>query len=329
MRFRSRYITLTYLYMGFYTLFSGGSILAQEGRDADYRESILKIDPMDTEGLDQRLAPILNRYYLRTLGGHENWEKVESVRFDGLLHLSNGVVRFTAFKKKPDYCKVVIFTGPESRIVMAYDGEDAWQINTGVPEAQPDSMPELEARNFIRDATIGGHLLYPLIEGKKIELNGVVEVGNHTCYRIETTTPNGERIISFLDTSNHAEIRQITVNAVNGLKEQTTFSDFNKIDGVRFPLRSIMESDGVQVHRVEMQNIHLNLGIMPWMFQRPSGIYIPGETAEGEGYDPPDQTGKPPLNTGFGPQKPGQTAFPDLEADELQSILDDIGKPQR
>jgi len=312
-------------------LFFAMPVSAQKTQSAaSSRQSIKKIGPMELDGLDSNLAFILGKYYVATFGGSENWETVESVRFDGLLYLPNGVARFVAFKKKPDYSKVVIFTGGGARIVMAYDGEDAWQVNTAVAGAEPSGMPEKEARNFIRDATIGGHLLYPLLKGKSIELVGVEQIGDHSCYKIEVTLPDGERVISYLDTSDYAERRQTTRNALNGLEEHNTFSDFRKIDGVRFPFASSMNSGGKEVHRVEMLKIQINQGVMPWMFQRPSAGYIPGEAPEEVNVDLFDQAQEPaPPGSGFGLQEPGGTAFPELEEDELHSILDDIGKPQR
>lgn len=325
-------------------LFLAVPVSAQEVQEAQSanssRQSIEKMDPMDVDGLDSNLAFILEKYYDSTFGGAENWETVESVRFDGLLHLPNGVARFVAFKKKPDYCKVAIFTGGGSRIVMAYDGKDAWQIKTAAAGAEPTDMPEKEARNFIRDATIGGHLLCPLLEGKRIELIGVERIGDVACYKIEITLADGERITSYLDTSNYTERRQTTRNALNGLEEHTTFSDFRKVDGVRFPFASKMESAGERIHRVEMLKIQIDQGVMPWMFQRPSGGYIPREAPKEVDVDLFDQEPEPtPSGSGFGLQEPegtafpaleeDGTAFPALEKDEIRSILDDIGKPQR
>ena len=316
----------------FYLLPQTAGANEQNSPPPSYRELIRAANPMGTEGLEAQLAGILRKYYARTFGGRSNWEQIQSVRFDGRLHLREGAVRFVAFKKKPDYCKVVIMTGGGSRLALAYDGTDPWQLDTGGAEPQPVHMPPAEARNFIRDATIGGHLLYPLIEGKTIKLAGFGEVGGRRCYEIEVVLPGGQRILSSLDISDLSERHQVTVNAVNGLVERTTFSDFRVIDGVRFPFASVMESDGEVVHRVEMLDIQVNRGVMPWMFQRPSGAYAPGKIPETSHSDlfeqPPDSERKEAESLRFG--APAGTAFPDPgEESEIRSLLDDIGKPIR
>lgn len=283
------------------------------------------VEPMDVEGLDPKLADVLTKYYKRTFGGPENWDQIQSVRFDGVLHLADGTVRFTAFKKKPNYSKVVIYLGERDRFVLSYDGEDAWQLNTMEAGTGPTAMPADEAKNFIRDATMGGHLMYPLTEGKEIRLLDVTKVDGQLCYQLEVLLPGGQRIISCLEVSNFSELSQTTVNAVNGLQEEATFSDFRYLDRVRFPFASHMRSDGQTVHRVEMQKIRMNLGVTPWMFKRSSGTLI-AEDAVKEGTmdlskEPRDDSIEK-NGLGFGERPAGKTAFPDADEVKSKSILD-------
>jgi hypothetical protein len=248
---------------------------------------------MDTTGLEPRLANVLRNYYKHTFTDPVTWSRTESIRFEGTLHLPQGVLRFTAFKKKPDYTKVVIFAQNGGRLVMAYDGSEAWQLqalpsseseagNTDPPSFIPhhsshipQTMPEADARNFVRDATTGGHLLYPRIEGKKIELLGVAKVDRDRLYELQVTLPDGQVIRSYLDPTSFLEVRQVTVNNASGDEEVTTHSDFRSIDGIRVPFTSTLTIDGKQVHQSRLSKVETNTGVMPWMFSRPSGDYLP------------------------------------------------------
>ena len=246
---------------------------------------------METEGLeDERLIRVLENYYEANLGGPENWEAIESIRFDGRLHLPGGAVRFSAYKKKPDYCKIMLRPSPRHRIIMAYDGEDAWQLDTGSPEAQPITMPEKEALNFIRDATTGSHLLHPTFPGKTIIHGSVIEVEGAMCREVKVDLPSGQTIVYVLNLSNHAERQLITTNAVNGDREVTTHYEYEKIQGIRFPTESILRIDGEEIHRAEMTEITLNPGLMPWMFERPREVPSPPETPEPALASPPLET---------------------------------------
>jgi len=110
--------------------------------------------------------------------------------------------------------------------------------------------------------------------------------------------------------------------------------------GVSIPMVSTMEADGVFTHEVRMRSVEVNVGAMPWMFSRPSGVYMPGRLPEGMAEADPqvnaDLTGRSqwdaavtlPETGSFGLDAPesafGETRFPDLDAKTKQSILDDI-----
>ena len=246
---------------------------------------------METEGLaDERLIRVLKKFYQANYSGPENWAAIESIRFDGRLHFPEGSVRFSAYKKKPDYCKIMLRPGPRRQIIMAYDGEDAWQLDTGSPEARPIAMPEKEALNFIRDATTGSHLLHPTLPEKTITLGSVIEVEGAMCREIQVDLPSGQTKSYVLNVGNHAERQQITTNAVNGDREVTTHYEYEEIQGIRFPTKSILRVDGEEIHRVEMTEITLNTGLTPWMFERPPEAPSATEAPEPVRPDPSIET---------------------------------------
>jgi hypothetical protein len=246
-----------------------------------YADSIKSVDPMDLTGVEPGLANVLRRYYEFTFQDYLVWGDIESIRFDGILETPNGAVRFSAFKKKPDYTKVVLYLGREAKYVMAFDGRDAWQFNTGLPDAAPVDMPEDEARGFIRDATTGGHLLYPRMEGKRIELlEERAEFDGKRYYQLETTLPDGQRIRHFINAINFAEERQVSINPVSGAEETHVYRDFRKIQGIRIPFETTVFVEGEKSHTTRFERVRVNVGAMPWMFARPSGAYLPGDFEE-------------------------------------------------
>ncbi|MGJ8649299.1 MAG: hypothetical protein ACSHX4_02955 [Opitutaceae bacterium] len=270
-------------------------LCAQEEEALSYRQTIEKLRPMLHVGLDPKLGRILDNYYESNYTSAHHWDKIQSMRFDGVLETPEGELRFVAFKKKPDYYKVVIYVGEAARYVMAYDGEDAWQFSTAEGEAV--DMPEMEALDFIRDATLGGHLFYPQFPGKEIRLDGSVLVDGERCYRLLITLPDGDQIVSALDFSSFSERQQSVVNHVTGKTEVNTHGKFGIVDGVRIPFLSILHVDGEKVHSVKMIQVQANVGIMSWMFQRPSGALIPDA--------PSDSLG----GSAFGVESPSQATF--------------------
>jgi hypothetical protein len=287
-----------------------------------YRQAISGVEPTSTSGLRSDVARILRGYYQNAFGGSVNWSTIESIRFDGVIKQLGGSLRFVAFKKKPDYCKVVVQLPGGGRMVMAYDGEDAWTMNTLV-DTEPVDMDPKEARNFIRDATTGGHLLYPALKGKSLQYHGASLVDEHLCYEIEVTLPDGDSLTYFLDYTTFVERRLVTFNHVSGLEEIKTNTSFGEHQGLVLPLASRLESDGDLIHEIEVVRIQTDRGVMPWMFERPSGAFLPGEL--------------PDLKSNLLSQNPDDeaktssflksTRFSDLEPEEVQSILEDLGTP--
>lgn len=270
-------------------------------------------DPMDTEGLDPKLARILTNYYKKTFTSQENWDALQSIIFKGTLYLPHGEVQFTAHKKKPNYHKVVMRRARRDRFVMGYDGDEAWQLNPADADSGVTAMPEKEARNFIRDATIGGHLLNPLMEGKQIEVGDVIEVNGRNCFELKVTLPDGQRIRSAIDFVEYAERQQITVNQVNGREERNIYSDFRYIDGVRFPFTYTMISDGKEVHRIEMSEIRINAGLIKSMFEPPRESVPAPEPEELKQKRSSDPGAGSPSSLPFGESRFGESVFADPE----------------
>ncbi|MGB0414161.1 MAG: hypothetical protein ACPGJU_06905 [Coraliomargarita sp.] len=252
------------------SLLLGAAAFAQE-KEA---ESAVKIDPMDLTGQSRQMSTLLEGYYNNALGGSLNWAEVQSVRFHGVLELPQGLVEFIAFKKKPQYCKVVLFGANDLRVVMATDGEDSWQLMTNDAVDVVD-MPKADAINFVRDATIGGHLLYSTLVGKQIELAGTERIDAELCYHLKVTLPDQQVVEYFLDATDYVERRQVVTNAVSGQREVTNHFEHRDVHGLKIPFRSVMSVDGEQVHAVRLLDVDVNSGVTSWMFGRDSATYVP------------------------------------------------------
>lgn len=317
--------------------FAEGNTAVTAEVDAVAIEEAPLLDPMALDGVEPRLAYVLRRYYENAFGGIENWQTIESVRFEGVLRLPQGQIEFIAFKKKPDHCKVVLYGGLGKRIVMAYDGTDAWQLNesqTGLPV----DMPAGEALNFIRDASTGGHLLYPTLPGKRIELLGTRRVGQETCNDLRVTLPDGQQVTYSIGVTSFSELRQQVVNAVTGDVEVTTHARTQQVGGLLVPMQSTMTVNGEFKYEVILRTADINVGVMPWMFARPSGVAVPGNASSEQSLDwrrvgalDPSQVetfGADSSAFGLNSdtfESSAATRFPDLDVETKQTILEDLG----
>lgn len=291
------------------------SLYAEEG----YRP--IPAEAMRLFGQSAEMETLLSNYYQKTLGGIASWGKVQSIRFHGVLESPQGMVEFVAFKKKPNYCKIVIYGANHMRVVMATDGQDAWQLGT---DASPEAidMPELEAINFLRDASIGGHLLYPNMPGKTIDLLATERVNGELCYRFQVRLPDGLVVEYFIDVTDFVERRQVVTNAVSGQQEITDHFEHREVGGLQIPFRSVMSSNGEQVHAVRLLDVDLNVGAASWMFARDSAAYMPKS-----GRDRISVSGSEPVELSFPGDDSGLESrfkMPEINEVQREELLRDI-----
>lgn len=242
------------------------------GSPADLDLELARVGAMNTTGLPTQLASTLNGYYRASFGSETIWRSVQSMRFEGRLELASGQkLEFLAYSKKPNLCKVVIMRpGSDARMVMAYDGVEAWQ---SMPQAGGievvGAMPEAEASNFISDAWFGGHLMYPNLQGKLMEQTPIRREDGVAMRDVTVHLAGQPSVTYVLKVDGYYEVARKRVNAVNGETEVIEQSDFREISGVRVPFHSRLVSDGERVHDVYLTEVKVNQGVPSWVFERP------------------------------------------------------------
>ncbi|WP_148216386.1 hypothetical protein [Coraliomargarita akajimensis] len=272
---------------------------------------------MNVDELRPEVAVILRPYFRVNFQDPEHWSEIESIRFDGRLHLADGSLSFVAFKKKPNLCKIVVYAG-EQRVIMAYDGKEAWQLNT-MDASGAVLMSDADARNFIRDAETGGNLLYPSYPGKRIRRLKDRAIDGVGCAILEVTRPDGEVVEYAIDLGRFFERQQVVTNAQTGVKETMSHSEFKKVKGVNIPFMSHMSIDGEPIHRVEMLRVQTNVGVVSWMFGRSAAKLVPG----GGPYQPGAALSAD-FDPSFSSQEESSFDLPALDDAQRETILQEL-----
>ncbi|MGC6505181.1 MAG: hypothetical protein ACON39_01230 [Coraliomargaritaceae bacterium] len=240
----------------------------------DFRSAIEGREPMSLEGVDPEVATVLQKYYSASFDGAANWEAVADFRFEGTLILLGTEFNFFGYLKKPNYSKVILYGEGGSETVMSYNGDDAWEM---VPSARgPSDMPADAAVGFIRDAAVGGLLLYPNLPGKRIEALGNRRVGEFRCRDLRVTLPDGQQVTYAIDLDTGLERQKISTNSVTGQIETLTHSRWEVIQGVVILTEGTMTVAGKDVYTIQIENVEINAGLVPAMFERPPDISAGG-----------------------------------------------------
>lgn len=239
----------------------------------NYIDTLSERSPMDLDGIPSKIADILSRYYDAAFGGSENWAKINDFRLQGSLKLPEGEVSFLAYLKKPAFYKVILFGDYSGELVMAFDGTDAWQTSPGSRQAQ--SMPSDAAADFIRDSLTGGHLLYPNLPGKRIELLGKGKVGDSLCHTLRVTLPDGQEVTYLIDARTGLERQKITTSRVTGEEEIVTHHEWKRVEDAIVITQSTMAIKGKAQYTSYIEQAAINVSLVDSMFQRPPKTAVP------------------------------------------------------
>lgn len=217
---------------------------------------------------ETRVEKILSRYYQQGLGGPENWEKIVSLNIIGTLETESGELALNAYQKKTDFLKMSLFQeSGQNGLILGYDGKVAWK-QTG-RQGEPGLMDRAEARRFIHSARFGNYLLYPYAEGKRIRLIDTVPVEGAICHQLRVELDTGYQVDYFVDIRSYLEIKVVNIDLRSGLNNSTIYKDYTREFGM--PIAKKVESfeDGKWVSTLTIDEVKVNSGIMPWMFQMP------------------------------------------------------------
>ncbi|MEO0508828.1 MAG: hypothetical protein AAF065_03080 [Verrucomicrobiota bacterium] len=230
-------------------------------------ENIVRRTPMPELGKN-RIAKILQRYYDEGLGGPENWGQVESLYTSGRLILKDSELVLNAFQKKPNYIKMMLSRPANAEsIILAYDGKLAWQ-KMGV-NATPQPMVEAESRRFIHSSLFGNHLLYPFAEGKTIRYIDTVPVEGTICHQIRVTLDTEYQVDYFIDIRTFLEKKVQNTDLRTNKSNSVIYKDYTREYVMPIARKVDSMEEGKWVSTMIVEEVKVNLGLMPWMFDLP------------------------------------------------------------
>lgn len=220
-----------------------------------------------------RLGQILSRFYEESMGGAENFAKLNSVRIIALYNTLNGEYAHEAISKKPNMLKVKI-SNKAGDMVIAYNGTEAWKkmLLKNTPEL---ILNEHELRRLAVDAEFTSYLLYPFQKGKAFEYLGILRESDRICHRIRVHTQEQFVLDYFIDVETFRAIKLLQVDKLGHFGEtELYFSDYRMIEGIPFAYRieSFIKGDWHSVFQAE--SIELNVGLFDWMFDFRGEDYI-------------------------------------------------------
>ncbi len=214
------------------------------------------------------LEDILTNYY-ENVGGAENWKALESMKMIGSVATQGIEMSMEIFSARPNKVRREMDMAGQ-KMVMAYDGEDAWWINPFMGGPEPQAMPEEMAQQFMKEKFED-----PLIDyqekGHELELVGTAEVDGTETYELKLTKEDGEVRYYYFDTEYFVPILQkmeVSSGPQKGSFVETYQSDYQEVDGLMIP--HFLETKGAgQEVKITLSEITLNPELEEGVFSRP------------------------------------------------------------
>jgi len=217
---------------------------------------------------ETHLGKILNRHYNQGLGGPENWEKIESLRVTGSLYVGDRELEMAAYQKKPNLIKMTLVSKNGS-LILGYDGEQAWRHLPNTKDESAAPMVSEEARRFVHVSSFGNFLLYPYRLGKTISFIDTVPLNGNICHQIRVTLETDFQIDYYIDIRTYLETKVVNFDIENQRTNSIIFSDYRWEAGMPVAQKVVNYENGQVVSQIDIEEVQVNTGVMPWMFKIP------------------------------------------------------------
>lgn len=179
--------------------------------------------------------------YIETIGGHEAWSKVESMKITGIGRQQGVDYPFVSTAMKDGRMIIDVDLQGNSFIYQAFDGENAWAMNfnTQQPEAA-DSETSLNYKSEAKDLIPDPFFNYKE-KGYSVELLGKDSYEGTEVFKIKLIKKpvivDGKEeenyTIFFFDTENYVPLASesiVTSGPAKGMTQQTVTSDYQEVE---------------------------------------------------------------------------------------------------
>ncbi|MEJ6590307.1 MAG: outer membrane lipoprotein-sorting protein [Crocinitomicaceae bacterium] len=206
--------------------------------------------------------------YIENTGGAEAWNKLQGIKMTAKVSNGGMEIPIEMYNLKDGrQMTVITFQGKEIK-QQVYDGKQLWSHNFMTMEAE-ESDAETASNFKLELNDFPNPFLNYEEKGYSIELMGNETIEGTETFKIkliqEPVTVEGKKEESisfyFFDTENFVPIAmqsEVKVGPAKGMIAETTFSDYQEVDGLYFPFSMSQGEKGKPGEPISMTAIVLN-----------------------------------------------------------------------
>ncbi len=207
---------------------------------------------------------------LAARGGLDKVRATKSIRMTAKVHTDNIEIAASVQIKRTGMARIdAEFQG--MKIVQAYDGEVAWQINAPEGKTEPEKMSGDDEKDVREMGDIDGPLVDYKAKGNAVELVGKEDLEATPVYKLKVTEKNGAVRYFYLDCKSYLELKVSSKRKVEG-KDVTAdeyFGDYKSVGGLMMPHSIESRVDGHVDNQIVIEKIELDVDIDDGIFKMP------------------------------------------------------------
>jgi hypothetical protein len=177
--------------------------------------------------------------HLQARGGADQVHAVKSVTMTGKLRPPgfDGDFQYAETITRPGNVRTDI-TLQGLTIVQAWDGQAGWQIQPFSGRKDAERLSSDDTKSLQEEADFEGALVDYKAKGNTVAYIGDEDVDGAPAHALRVKLKNGDEQTYYLDPDAMLVIRVVTKQILRGAEQQsvTDYGDYEKIDGVYFPL---------------------------------------------------------------------------------------------
>ncbi len=196
--------------------------------------------------------------YLTAIGGADELKKVTSVSIAGGMNMQGMNLNVTEKKMAPNMSMMEINMNGQAVMHQAFNGTAGYQMQMGNKKNMDD-----DELNENKNAKGLFDQLFYSDPGYKLELAGTDKVGGNDAYKINITTPAGNKSTEYYDTQTGYLLKSEKTRKAQGqeVNQSIEFSNYKKVGNIMFPFTnsiSVQSAKGTQDFVIEVKDVKLN-----------------------------------------------------------------------
>lgn len=195
--------------------------------------------------------------HIEAIGGKANWDKVTSMRVEGLVKTQGIEVKITStnINKKASRMDITVMGMAGYNIITTTEG---WMFMPFNGQTKPEPMTADDVKASQQELDLHDEFLNYKEEGKVLEDLGKEDVDGTECFKLKLTDKNGDETTFYIDPSDYLFVKQTNKMTANGqeMETSTTFSNYKKLDeGITYPMTINSQMGDFETVKIEINPV--------------------------------------------------------------------------